>query len=185
MRAIQDLGHRAIKFDVIICGSADAGEFNPYIVFQTQIRKGILIGLHEGYSVENMARSLSVSKEEVLSHLEFLRDAEFIVEKNGCIVPAFFVALREDVLRTKKTAKRLGEELAKCYVSRWDTVVETYHKLSVSSKFGFDRCLFIGYDGQICGRGKNYAKGTREESWKLLYVGCRERHGSSRSVWYA
>ena len=143
MRAIQDLGHRAIKFDVIICGSADAGEFNPYIVFQTQIRKGILIGLHEGYSVESIAKLLRISKEEVLSHLEFLRDAEFIVEKNGCIVPAFFVALREDVLRTKKIAKRLGEELAKCYVSRWDTVVETYHKLSVSSKFGFDRVSFV------------------------------------------
>jgi len=91
MRIIKYLGQRAMKFDIIICGSADAGEYNPYVVFQTQIRKCILIGLHEGYSVENMAGSLSVSKGEVLSHLEFLRDAEFIVEKNGCIVPAFLL----------------------------------------------------------------------------------------------
>ncbi|MEM2739077.1 MAG: hypothetical protein QXK93_08855 [Candidatus Bathyarchaeia archaeon] len=143
MRTIRDLNQRAMRFDVIICGSADASEYNPYIVFQTQIRKGIIIGLHEGYSVKSIAKSLNVSKQEVVSHLGFLRDAEFIREKNGCIVPAFFVALKEDVLRTKRAAKRLGVELAELYKTHWDAVVETYHKLSVSSRFDLDRVSFV------------------------------------------
>ncbi|MBS7620906.1 hypothetical protein KEJ32_02130, partial [Candidatus Bathyarchaeota archaeon] len=62
--------------DVIICGSADASEYNPYIAFQESIRKGIIIGLHMGYSIVELAKSLDVSREEVLNHLKFLREAE-------------------------------------------------------------------------------------------------------------
>jgi len=143
MKSIKHLDQRAARLNVIICGNADASEYNPSIVFQKQIRKGIIVGLHEGYSVESIAKSLNVSKEEVLSHLGFLKDAEFITEKKGRMVPSFFVALKEDVLRTKRAAKCLGEEIEKCYDANWDTIMETYHKLSVSRKFGFDRVGFV------------------------------------------
>ncbi|MGB9683607.1 MAG: hypothetical protein ACPL1Z_01595, partial [Candidatus Bathyarchaeales archaeon] len=139
MKAIKHLGQRIAKFDVIICGDADASEYNPNIVFQKQIHKGVIIGLHENYPIDRIAKSLNVSKEEVLSHLEFLREAEFITERNGRMVPTFFVALKEDVLRTKKFVKHLGEEIGKCYEVHWDIITEAYCKLSVSSKFGFDR----------------------------------------------
>ena len=143
MEAVGDLNRRAMKLDFTICGSADMSEYNPYITFQVQIRKAIIISLHEGYHVDEMARLLNVSKGEVLKHLKFLEDAEFIVEKGGRIIPAFFVALKEDVSRVKKTSKLLGEELGKCYESNWDIAIETYRKLSVSSRFGFDRVGFV------------------------------------------
>lgn len=62
MRVIGDLNQKAMKLNVIICGSADASEYNPVIAFQMPIRKGILIGLHAGYSVGDVAKSLNVSK---------------------------------------------------------------------------------------------------------------------------
>ncbi|MGB9675936.1 MAG: hypothetical protein ACPL0C_01950, partial [Candidatus Bathyarchaeales archaeon] len=139
MKAIKHLEQRIAKFNMIICGSADASEYNPNIVFQKQIHKGIVIGLHKNYTIDRIAKSLNVSKEEALSHLEFLREAEFVTERNGRMVPTFFVALKEDVLRTKELAKSLGEEIGKCYEVHWDTITEAYCKLSVSSKFGFDR----------------------------------------------
>ncbi|NWF86831.1 hypothetical protein HXY32_03375 [Candidatus Bathyarchaeota archaeon] len=143
MTVIRDLNQRAMRFCVIICGSADVSEYNPYNTFQPQVRKGIIIGFHGGSSVEYIAKSLNVSKEELLNHLKFLRDAEFVREKNGRMFPAFFAALKEDVLRTKKASKNLGEKLAKLYEARWETVIKTYRKLSVSSRFGFDRVGFV------------------------------------------
>jgi hypothetical protein len=132
-----------MRFCAIICGNADASEYNPYNAFQPQVRKGIIVGLHIGCSVEYMAKSLNVPKKELLNHLEFLRDAEFVIEKNGRMFPAFFVALKEDVLRTKKASIDLGEKLAKLYEARWESIIETYRKLSVSSRFNFDRVGFV------------------------------------------
>jgi|YelNatPaOPRAMG01_1025707.scaffolds.fasta_scaffold03347_16 hypothetical protein len=143
MAIIGDINRKTNNFSVIICGSADANEYNPHNAFQPQVRKGIIVGLHIGYSIDYIAKSLNVSNEELLDHLEFLRDAEFIMEKNGRIVPAFFVALKEDVLRVKKASMDLGEKLAKLYEARWETVLKTYYKLSVSSRFGFDRVGFV------------------------------------------
>jgi hypothetical protein len=75
--------------------------------------------------------------------LEFLREAENVAERGDRLVPTFFIALREEVARVKELAKRLSLELAKRYESSWDLVVETYHKLSVSSRFSFDRVAFV------------------------------------------
>lgn len=143
MADVKNLNLKAAKVDVIICGNADACEYNPHSAFQDQIRKGILISLHENYSTSDIATLLEVSEREVLNHLEFLKDAEFVKEKEGRIVPSFFVALKDDVLIVKKASKRLGEEIARCYEARWDYVIETYHKLSVSSKFDFDKVGFV------------------------------------------
>lgn len=143
MRSVRDLKQRAMKLDVIICGCAEASEYNPYIVFQMQIRKGIVVGLHLGYPLRKIAKSLNVSMEEVSSHIKLLKKAELVTEKDGCIVPAFFVALKEDVLKVKTAAKHLGAELAKCYEAGWDAVTETYSKLSVSKRFDFDRVSFV------------------------------------------
>lgn len=139
MTFIEDLN----KFDVIICGNADAGKYNPYNVFQSEIHKGVVVGLHMGYSLGYIARLLNISKADLLSSLRFLREAEFVVEKGGRIVPSFFVALKEDVSRAKQVSMDLGEELAKLYEAYWKTVIETYRKLSVSSSFSFDRVGFV------------------------------------------
>jgi DNA-binding transcriptional ArsR family regulator len=138
-----ELAQRAIRFNIIIAGSSVLSEYSPYIALSSQIRKVIVIGLHEGCSVEDIARSIGASRDEVLSHLEFLREAGYVVERDSRLVPTFFIALREEVARVKGLAKRLSAELAKRYESSWDLIVETYHKLSVSSRFSFDRVAFV------------------------------------------
>lgn len=52
-------------------------------------------------------------------------------------------ALEGGYVEGEKTSKHLGEELAKCYETRWDSVIEAYRKLSVSSRFSFDRIGFV------------------------------------------
>jgi DNA-binding transcriptional ArsR family regulator len=138
-----ELAQRAIRFNIIIVGSSVLSEYSPYIALSSQIRRSIVIGLHEGCSVEDIARSIGASRDEVLSHLEFLREAGYVAERSSHLVPTFFIALREEVTRVKELVKRLGVELAKRYESSWDLVVETYHKLSVSSRFSFDRVAFV------------------------------------------
>jgi hypothetical protein len=137
------LAQRAIRFNIIIAGSSVLSEYNPYIALSSQIRKVIVIGLHEGCSVEDISKSINTSRDEVLNHLEFLREAEYVAERGDRLVPTFFIALREEVAKVKGLAKHLSAELAKRYESSWDLVVETYHKLSVSSRFSFDRVAFV------------------------------------------
>jgi len=143
MRAIPNLDQKARRFNIIICGSADLSEYNPSDVFQMPIRKGIVIGLHEDYTIEDIAKSLGVSEEEVINHLKFLREAEYVVERNGCLIPTFFIALKDDVLRAKGMAKHIGKELAERYESNWSLIEGTYRKLSVSHRFSFDRVSFV------------------------------------------
>jgi hypothetical protein len=73
------LAQRAIRFNIIIAGSSVLSEYNPYIALSSQIRKVIVIGLHEGCSVEDISKSINTSRDEVLNHLEFLREAENVV----------------------------------------------------------------------------------------------------------
>jgi len=143
MRAISNLDQKARRFNIIICGSADLSEYNPSDVFQTPIRKGIVIGLHEDYTIEDIAKSLGVLEEEVSNHLKFLKEAEYVTERNGCLIPTFFIALKDDVLRAKDMAKHIGRELAERYESSWSLIEETYRKLSVSHRFSFDRVSFV------------------------------------------
>lgn len=131
-----------MKFSVIICGESE-GRFNPSIVFQPDLRKDIVIGLHKGQSVVSLSRSLGIGEDEILNHLEFLRDGSFVKEQNGETLPNFFVALREDVLRTRKASLGLGRKIGRIYENRWDYVVETCHKLSISSRFSLERVSFV------------------------------------------
>ncbi|MDM7275531.1 MAG: hypothetical protein P3X22_005360 [Thermoprotei archaeon] len=142
VRLIKDLNERAARFNVIIAGSYCL-RYNPYATFQERVRRGIVIGLHKGYSLRSIAKLLNVPEHDVESHIRYMREAEFIVEKEGRIIPAFFIALREDVRRAKKAARRLGVEIGEVYKARWDVVMETYRKLSASSRFDFDRVGFV------------------------------------------
>lgn len=139
MTLIEDLE----KFDVIICGSADVGEYEPYVVFRQRVRKGIIVGLHLGCSLDYIAKSLGVSKEGLLNNLRFLMDAEYVVEKGGRIVPNFFVALKEDLSRAKEASMNLGERIAKLYETRWEIITKTCRELSVCSRFGFERVCYV------------------------------------------
>jgi hypothetical protein len=132
-----------MKFSVIICGESSGGKYNPYVTFHSDVRKGIIIGLHKGQSFTDLAKSLEVSEDEILNHLEFLRNGGFVREQNGKTLPNFFVALREDVLRTRKAAIKLGGKIGKVYERGWEDVVKTYNTLLVSPRFGIERVGFV------------------------------------------
>ena len=144
-KAPSDLLERAKEFNVIIAGSIniDYLNYDPSIVFSPTTRRGVIIGLHEGRSVEDVARLINAPLDDVLSHLEILEEAGYVIMRGDRIVPSFFIALREDVVRVKELAKHLGVEIAKRYESNWDLVVEIYSKLSISPRFGFDRVAFV------------------------------------------
>ena len=132
-----------MKFAIIICGSSRESEYNPSVTFQSQLRKDIIIGLHKGQSSADLAKLLNVSEEKISDHLKFLEKAKFVKEKNGRIVPGFFVAFREDVLRTRKASIGLGRKIGNAYETSWNNVIETYRKLSVAQLFDFNRIGFV------------------------------------------
>lgn len=132
-----------MKFAIIICGTSRESEYNPSVTFQSQLRKDIIIGLHKGQSSADLAKLLNVLEEKILDHLKFLEEAKFVKEKNGRIVPGFFVALREDVLRTRKASIGLGRKIGNAYEASWNNVIEAYRKLSVAQRFDFNRIGFV------------------------------------------
>jgi hypothetical protein len=132
-----------MKFSIIICGESGGGDYNPYVTFQSDLRKAIIIGLHKGQSVADLTKSLKIREDETLNQLKFLKDGSFVKEQNGKALPNFFVALREDVLRTREASVGLSRKIGKVYETNWNVVFETYNKLSVSPRFDFERVVFV------------------------------------------
>ncbi len=91
----------------------------------------------------DLTKSLEIHEDEILNQLKFLKDGDFVKEQNGKTLPNFFVALRADVVRTRKASAGLSREIGKVYETNWDAVIETYNKLSVFSRFGFERVGFV------------------------------------------
>jgi len=132
-----------LKLSIIICGDAGKGKHNPYNALQSDLRKAIIVGLHKGQSIADLARSYALMGNEVLGHLESLQEGGFVKEKNGKLVPSFFVALKRDVTATRKASLGLGRSIGEIYEANWETIVETYNHLPVSSRFGFERVGFV------------------------------------------
>ena len=139
---IRDLNERAARLSIIIAGSC-CTEYDPYEILRDHVRRGIVVGLHLGYSVESIARLLGVSKQDVEDHLGYLREADLVVEREERLVTGFFIALREDVVIAKDLARSLGVELGELYRASWDTVLETYNRLSASRRYPFSRVGFV------------------------------------------
>lgn len=132
-----------MRLSIVICGDSGKGKYNPYVALQSDIRKAVIIGLHEGQSIAQLAKSSDISEDEVLRHVESLEEGGFVKVQNGKTLPSFFIALRNDVVRVQRASVDLGRKLGKIYETRWRTLIETYNELSVSSRFGFERVGFV------------------------------------------
>ena len=132
-----------MPLSIIICGDAGKGKHNPYVALASDVRKAIILGLHNGQSIAELAKSSGVSENETLEHVGALGEGGFVKVQKRKALPNFFVASGNDVLRVRRESAALGRQLAEIYRTRWQAVVETYNELSASSRFGFERIGFV------------------------------------------
>ncbi len=119
-----------------------AGNGNPYIYLTCQ-RLRILNALRDQPTLDDLATSVQLTREDLSAELQPLRDAHLITEAGGRLKPTFLIANRDETQRVDAHAARIGERIAECDLGQQSTIAAAFGQLAVSNTTTWDEISFL------------------------------------------
>lgn len=119
-----------------------AGRGDPWSAL-TKERLAILMAMHDGLEIKDLADVFGMSTQQVLTQIKPLCDSHLVKEQNGRYRPDFFIANLSETKKVYKHSKRIGKKLADALATQWARVKLAYSELSLSKNYSIEDMGFI------------------------------------------
>ncbi|MBP7462302.1 MAG: helix-turn-helix domain-containing protein, partial [Candidatus Delongbacteria bacterium] len=134
-----------------------AGRGDPWPVI-TLSRLQIMMALHHGESISQIAERLNVSSDKIYQEIRPLLEYHLLKIQDQRIVPNIFIADQKEAELTYDFARIIGQRLAQVIIQDWIGIENTFYRLSIGrscslKKMGFmligSRIIDIGVLGAL------------------------------------
>ncbi len=134
-----------------------AGRGDPWPVITLQ-RLQIMMALHHGESVSQIAKRLNVNSSHIYAEIQPLLEYHLLEIRNQRIIPSIFIADQKEAELTYDFAQIIGNRLAQVIIQDWNGIENTFSRLSIGrdcslKKMGFmligSRIIDIGVLGAL------------------------------------
>jgi hypothetical protein len=127
----------------IYCSMAGSGD--PWSAL-TQLRRCILLALHDGLTIERLSEVFNMSVEQVISELQPLKESNLVKAVNNRYTPDFFISNLTETKQVYSHSKITGKALAEALLADWDQLEQSFSQLAFSKAYSFKEqgFMFVG-----------------------------------------
>jgi hypothetical protein len=127
----------------IYCSIAGSGD--PWSSL-TQLRRWMLLALHDGLTIERLSEVFNMSDEQIISELQPLKESNLVKVVDNKYTPDFFISNLSETKKVYSHSKSIGKALAEALLADWDQLEQSFSQLSFSKAYSLKEqgFMFVG-----------------------------------------
>ena len=129
-----------------------AGSGDPWSAL-TKSRRPILMAMHDGLNIKQLAKVFSMSEEQMINEINHLKESSLVKVYNNNYAPDFFISDSNETKKVYSHSKTIGKILADALLEDWDILEHSYSELSFSKSYSLKEQGFMFVGSRILDMG--------------------------------